>query len=131
MTDSVVHFEIPADDVKRANKFYGSIFGWDSQKMPGLDYHLFHTGPTDKKTGMVQKPGFINGGLMKREKPFKGPIVTIAVEKLDATMKKIEKNGGKIVSSRETVPHVGDIAYFEDPEGNVIGLIQPLMPGPR
>ncbi len=27
--DRVVHFEIPADDLERAKKFYGSIFGWE------------------------------------------------------------------------------------------------------
>ncbi|HLM21427.1 MAG TPA: VOC family protein, partial [Propionibacteriaceae bacterium] len=27
----VVHFEIPADDVDRAKKFYGSVFGWELQ----------------------------------------------------------------------------------------------------
>lgn len=126
MADPIVHFEIPADDVKRANKFYGSVFGWESNSLPGMDYTLLQTGPTDKKTGVVQKPGFINGGLMKRQAPFKGPVVIIEVDKLDTTIKKIEKNGGKVVSPRETVPNIGDVAYFQDPEGNVVGLIQPL-----
>ena len=33
----VVHFEIPADDVDRATRFYGSVFGWDVRHVPDLD----------------------------------------------------------------------------------------------
>ena len=29
--DSIVHFEIPADDPKRAGEFYNKAFGWDVQ----------------------------------------------------------------------------------------------------
>ena len=37
--DKVVHFEIPADELERAQKFYKSIFGWDIIKtpMPGAE----------------------------------------------------------------------------------------------
>jgi predicted enzyme related to lactoylglutathione lyase len=31
--DRVVHFEIPADDLDRAKKFYGDIFGWKLDKL--------------------------------------------------------------------------------------------------
>ena len=30
--DPIVHFEIPADDVERAQKFYTEAFGWDIKK---------------------------------------------------------------------------------------------------
>ena len=28
----IQHFEMPADDVDRAQKFYKDVFGWDMQK---------------------------------------------------------------------------------------------------
>ena len=34
--DKVQHFEIPADDMARAKKFYGSVFGWRIQDVPGM-----------------------------------------------------------------------------------------------
>ena len=54
----VVHFEITADDVERARKFY-EIFGWEitTSGMPGVDYWLAHTG----EEGMG-----INGAIMPR-----------------------------------------------------------------
>ena len=30
---SIVHFEIPADDVERARKFYSTLFGWKIEKI--------------------------------------------------------------------------------------------------
>ena len=30
---SIVHFEIPADDVERARKFYSTLFDWKIEKM--------------------------------------------------------------------------------------------------
>ncbi len=61
--DSVVHFEIPADDTGRAQKFYSDIFGWNIVKapMPGMEYFIVHTTPVDDKQ-MPTKPGVINGG---------------------------------------------------------------------
>jgi predicted enzyme related to lactoylglutathione lyase len=33
MDNTVVHFEIPADQPERAAQFYRELFGWDHQKM--------------------------------------------------------------------------------------------------
>ena len=34
--DKIVHFEIPVDDLARAKAFYGSIFGWGLDDVPGM-----------------------------------------------------------------------------------------------
>ena len=34
-TPTLVHFEIPSDNIERANKFYTELFGWKMEKMPG------------------------------------------------------------------------------------------------
>ena len=39
MSGRVVHFEIPADDVARAQEFYGSVFDWNINSMPGMEYN--------------------------------------------------------------------------------------------
>ncbi|HLD97299.1 MAG TPA: VOC family protein, partial [Candidatus Nanoarchaeia archaeon] len=59
--DKVVHFEIPADDMTRAEKFYNDNFGWKITKvpMPGGEYFLVNTVDTDEK-GMPKSPGAIN-----------------------------------------------------------------------
>ena len=30
---TIVHFEIPADDVERARNFYSTLFGWKIEKI--------------------------------------------------------------------------------------------------
>jgi predicted enzyme related to lactoylglutathione lyase len=62
---------------------------------------------------------------MERSFGIKGPVLTINVDNIDASIEKIQKQGGKIVQGKMEVPTVGFIAYFEDSEGNILGLIQP------
>ena len=33
---SIVHFEIPADDISRAKTFYSNLFGWKIEPMQGM-----------------------------------------------------------------------------------------------
>ena len=40
MPGKVVHFEIPAKDVKRASAFYKAVFDWWIMAMPGVDYTM-------------------------------------------------------------------------------------------
>lgn len=126
--DSVVHFEIPADDVARAEKFYKNLFGWDihDSGMPGMQYLIVHTGETDKK-GMLKKPGAINGGMMKRSHPGETPVLVIDVKNLDAKLKEVVSEGGKIVMPTMEVGKMGLYAKVTDPEGNVIGIWQDIL----
>lgn len=117
----VVHFEIPVESLERAQKFY-SIFGWKMNSVPGIGYVLVSTGPSDEK-GPKDK-GFINGGLLKRQDPIKTPVITINVDDIDAAMKSVENEGGKIVRGKHVVGTVGFSAYFTDTEGNLMGLWQ-------
>jgi hypothetical protein len=117
----VVHFEIPADDVARAKGFYGSIFGWDLEDVPGMDYTMVRTVDVDERQ-MPTEPGAINGGMMKRSADTPGPVITIDVDSVDEALKAIEAAGGGTVRPRTEIPGMGAFAYFKDPEGNTMGL---------
>ena len=126
--NKVVHFEIPADDLERAKKFYSENFGWKVNQLgPEMgDYALVQTGPTDDK-GMPQDKAFINGGLMKRDPSAKAPVLVMAVDDTDATVEKVKKSGGRLVGEIMDIPNVGRYARVQDTEGNVIGVIKPIM----
>jgi predicted enzyme related to lactoylglutathione lyase len=121
--DKVVHFEIPADDVARAKEFYAAAFGWRMQdhEMRGGTYTIVQTVPVDERQ-MPIEPGAINGGLMRRSPDTPHPVITVQVDAIDEALKRIEAGGGRVVTPRTEVPDMGWFAYFEDPEGNTLGL---------
>jgi len=119
---SVVHFEIPADDVARAKEFYRSVFGWQMQEMPDMDYTIVRTTEVDESTQMPTTPGAINGGLMARSSETPAPVLTIDVESVDRALEQVEAAGGTVVRPRTEIPGMGAFAYFTDPDGNTLGL---------
>lgn len=125
----VVHFEIPADDQERAKNFYSQAFGWRIDPVPELDYNMVITTPTDEATGLPATPGAINGGMMTRSGEVTGPVITVDVPDIDATLKTVEELGGSVVMPRNAIPDMGFYAYFRDTEGNVMGLWESLPAG--
>ena len=123
MSGQVVHFEVPADDLGRAQEFYRAAFGWNVQPMPDVDYTSVSTTETDEQ-GMPQAPGAINGGMFVREPDLGGPIITIGVDDIDAALAKVEELGGQMVRPGVAVMNMGFAAYFKDSEGNLMGLWQ-------
>jgi len=121
--DKVVHFEIPFDDKARASKFYSTMFGWKLTEFPEMNYVMAETAPVNAKR-MPVEPGSINGGLFQRPKEAPHPVLYVAVDSIDATLKKIEAAGGKVVTPNTPIPGMGAFARVSDPEGNVIGLFQ-------
>ncbi len=121
--DSVVHFEIPADDPKRASEFYNKAFGWMFNQFPNVEYWSVGTTMSDQN-GTPTTPGAINGGMGKREGPLKAPTVTIKVEDIDKTLENLKGLGAEVAQTKTPVGDMGFTAYFTDPEGNVIGLWQ-------
>jgi predicted enzyme related to lactoylglutathione lyase len=122
----VVHFEIPYDDGDRARAFYKEAFDWDMQGWDQGEYTMVTTGPTGEMG--ASEAGFINGGMMKREGIYGGPVVTIAVDDIDASLATVERLGGSTVQEKLPIGDMGWSAYFKDPEGNLMGLFQVNMP---
>jgi predicted enzyme related to lactoylglutathione lyase len=112
----VIHFDIPADDLARAQKFYSSVFGWKFDKWDGPFEHW------NAKTGEDNLPG-INGGLMKRM-PGQGIVNTIDVPSIEEFTKKIESNGGKIITQKEPIQGVGYLGRCLDTERNGFCIIE-------
>ena len=123
MSGRVVHFEVPFDDADRARGFYREVFDWQIQAMPEMGYNIVTTGPVSDE-GMPAEPGYIGGGMMQRQAPVSTPVITVAVDDIDATLVAIEKHGGRAVGEKLEVGDMGFAAYFSDSEGNLMGLWQ-------
>jgi len=111
---SLCWFEIPADNVERAKKFYSAMFGWKISKFPGgMEYWHMDTGGADASP---------DGGLMARKNPGQPIINYICVASVDKAMAKVKKLGGNICVPKTAVPGMGFFAVCTDTEKNVFGV---------
>ena len=111
------HFSINADDVERGRRFYGAVFGLDFQPWgpPGF-YIAEDTG--GGVSGAVQGRHTMGGEAMP------GLTVTFAVDDIPATVAAIEANGGSILMPPAVIETVGELIYFKDSEGNIVGAMK-------
>ncbi len=125
MDHTLIHFEIPANNVEKVKGFYEQIFGWKIIQAAGpIEYWLIQTVPVDEK-GMLLRAG-VNGGLYKRQVPESKPINYFQVESISEFLDRVVKLGGKVTQPKQEVPEIGWIAAAEDPEGNPFALIEPI-----
>ncbi len=119
LAKTIVHFEIPANDVDRLSKFYADCFGWKFEKapMPGMDYWMISTGPMGKSLG---------GGMYKKQDANQHPTNYVQVDSVDEAVQRLQQAGGSMVMPKQEVMGMGFTALGLDPEGNPVGLWQPL-----
>ena len=126
--NSVVHFEMPAEDRKRMADFYSKTFGWQVQLLgPEMGNYVLATTVESDQTGHPTRPGAINGGFFQKDasKPAQYPSVVIAVDDIKAHMAKIREAGGEVLGDPWEIPGVGSYVSFLDTEGNRVSLLQP------
>jgi predicted enzyme related to lactoylglutathione lyase len=113
-TANIIWFEIPADKPERAKKFYGALFGWKINPLPGMtDYWHIDTGGGDDTP---------DGGLMVR-KHSQQPITNyINVASVSRSMAKVKKHGGTVCKGKTAVPQMGYFAICRDTENNEFAL---------
>ena len=112
---SLVWFEIPADSIERAKKFYGSLFGWKFNKLQAAvsDYWHIDTGGKDASP---------DGGLMPRLHPQQPITNYVSVPSVSKAAAKVEKLGGTICKAKTAVSGMGYFVICLDTEGNTFAL---------
>ena len=120
----IVHFEIHASQPQALVDFYTRLLGWSFTKWEGAEYWIIDTGPGEQ-------PG-INGGLLPRQggapgegQPVNAFVCTAGVASLDETLALGAELGATVAWPKAPVPGVGWLAYIKDPDGNLLGLLEP------
>jgi predicted enzyme related to lactoylglutathione lyase len=120
----VVHFEIHASNPQTLIPFYAELFGWKFENWGSIEYWQIETGTPDQ-------PG-INGGLLPRRgpapvdgQPVGSFVCTVQVESLDDSFAKAQKLGASVAMPKMPIPGIGWLAYVKDPDGNLLGMMQP------
>ena len=99
MAGQVVHLEIPSDDTAKGREFWGSLFGWQFQDVPGpSEYFMANVGDQH------------------------GVAIT-DVDDINAGVARVKELGGT-AGEPGPVPGMGWFAVCRDPEGNDFGLWQ-------
>jgi predicted enzyme related to lactoylglutathione lyase len=114
---TIDHFEMPVDDLTRAQKFYSELLGWQfhTQKYTDFEYTFIQTQALDGKPGL-------GGGMMLRQSPGQIPANYVSVESIDTTLEKALALGAKVILPKEPVGNMGFIALILDTENNPIGF---------
>jgi hypothetical protein len=115
LMSAIVHFDVPADNVERAKKFYSVLFGWKFESFPEMQYNLITTANLDGTPG-------VGGGMGKRMDPSQRIVNYFGVKSIDAAMKQVKSLGGSVVMGKMAVPTMGYLATCIDTEGNPFGL---------
>ncbi len=109
---TIMHFEIPADNVERARSFYTKLFGWEIKEIPGMDYWMISTSGENP----------VGGGMMKRQNPGQVIVNYVDVSSVDKYAADIEKLGGKVIFPKTAIPGMGYFAICLDTEKNTFGI---------
>jgi len=113
---SIVWFEIPADDLARAYKFYKSLFGWKINPLPGAavpEYQHIDTGGADASP---------DGAMLKRMHPTHTITQYVLVPSIEKAAAKVRKLGGADCRPKTAVPGMGYFAICQDTENNAFAL---------
>jgi predicted enzyme related to lactoylglutathione lyase len=112
--------ELMTRDAERAKKFYAEALGWSFEAMPMLDGTYW----------IAKMGGQYVGGIFPLSSPQydgvpEGWMSYIAVDDVDARVKKAQSLGAKLMKPIFDVPGVGRIAVLTEPGGAGIGWMTP------
>jgi predicted enzyme related to lactoylglutathione lyase len=108
----VVHFEIGCRDLAKTEHFFSELFGWKTQRSE-LSANI-DTASSQGVQGHMTALG---------HEPQHYTIFYVEVDDLKACLDKVASLGGKTLVPPVKIP-TGTFAWFADPEGNTIGLLQ-------
>ena len=113
--------ELMTRDVETAKKFYTDTIGWtfDGMPMPDGTYWVAKMGDTPVG-GLFPIGGPQWDGVPEHWLPY------LAVDDVDARVKKAQAAGAKLMRPAFDIPGVGRIAILTEPGGAGVGWITPV-----
>jgi uncharacterized protein len=120
MPNQIRHFDIQCDDVERARKFYGAVFGWHIEPFGPPNYYLVFPDYPDRT---------ISGDMRQRTEPLSGSgmrgfACTFGVADVKAIIAAVLANGGTVAVPEHRLEGIGNLAYFIDTEDNSFAAMQ-------
>jgi predicted enzyme related to lactoylglutathione lyase len=111
--------ELMTRNAEGAKKFYGDALGWTFDAMPNSNGTYWIAKVGDKPVGGIFTLGPEHAGMPDSWMAY------IAVDDIDARLKKAKAGGGKVMREPFEIPGVGRIGILQDSSGAVIGWMTP------
>ncbi|WP_426166924.1 VOC family protein [Sandarakinorhabdus sp. DWP1-3-1] len=120
MHNPVFHFEIPVEDMDRAQAFYEDVFRYrlTRQKVDGYDMAFF-----PRADGAAGASGALAKGDVYTPSRA-GTLVYFDVPDIDTVLKRAQQRGAKVLYAKKDIGEAGFVAEFADSEGNRVALSQ-------
>jgi predicted enzyme related to lactoylglutathione lyase len=117
MANPFVHVELNTTDLGKSKEFYGALFDWTLEDVPGMDYTVIKVG---EGTG---------GGMMKHPVPGAPSawLAYVAVSDIDAATAKAKSLGANVMKDVTEIPGIGWFSVIIDPTGAALALFKPKV----
>jgi uncharacterized protein len=114
---AIAHFAINADDLDVSKAFYEQLFGWKFHPWgpPGF-YQIERPQAQNLRAALQGRRALLEGVKTV------GFECTVAVDDVRKTIAAALTLGGRVIMEPVTIPTVCELAFLEDPAGNVLGI---------
>lgn len=106
---------LTTNDVAKAQAFYTSVMGWQASKGVGMDTFAVGEGMENQVADIQKAQGPVPPNWLS----------FVVVEKIEASLERAARLGGKTMMPAMAVPSIGRIAVIVDNQGAAIGLFEP------
>ena len=113
--------ELNVRDAERAKKFYADTLGWTFQGMPMEGFTYWVCASEGARVGLFEMKGQDFEGVPEHW------LTYIAVDDIDARIKKAKAAGAEICKEPFDIPGVGRMAVLKPPGGAYIAWMTPKM----
>ncbi len=111
-------------DVERAVAFYSEAFGWE--RRVDVPVYVELALPDGRGVGLYERSAFAsNTGIEPRAvdgAAITGTELYLRCEDLDAVIERLTALGARVLSPRMHKDWGDEVAYFADPDGNVLAV---------
>jgi hypothetical protein len=118
MANPFVHLELNTTDLKKAQAFYGELFGWKFDDMDMGPMGIYSTFKPESGPG---------GGAYSAKDMPQGWLAYVGVDDIKAATEKAKSLGAQVFVESQEIPNVGWMTIMNDPTGSRIALFQPKM----
>ena len=109
----IQHLEISASDPNAAAEFYKAVFGWKIEVEESMNYVQF-----------TAEEGGIGGAFteVSENNPAGTVLAYVTTDDIEASLAKVEANGGKTLMPKTEIPGIGWFGVFADATGGTLAL---------